>query len=122
MKKLLNFLGVTGVIITAALMPGCGGGGDNNDNGTPVQTAFAPSSLANRTVTLTENGTSRNVSFATSGNSFTQFQTGTTNAVGTGTFQYSQQGNNGGQLVLSTTDQNGATNQVTYNLTFTSAS
>lgn len=122
MKKLVSVLSIVGVIAAAAVMSGCGGGDDNkssnNNNG---GTSFAPATLANQSVTLTENGASRDIQFAASGNTFTQFQSGTTNAVGTGTYQYTQQGPNNGQVIVTTTDQNGATQQVTYNLAFTSA-
>jgi hypothetical protein len=118
MKKLVSILAIVGVIGTAALMTGCGGGG--GDGHAVAQNGFAPASVANKMVTLTENGQSRDVQFAVSGNNFTQFQTGTTNVVAAGTFQWTQQAANNGQLILTTTDQTG-TNQVTYVLTFTSA-
>jgi hypothetical protein len=121
MKKLLSAVAIAGVVGIAAFMTGCGGS-DHNDNNPVVQpTGFAPATVANKTVTLTENGQSSTFNFATSGDSYTLFQPGSTNAVGNGTFQYSQQGNNNGQLVLTSTDNTGATNQVTYVLTFTSA-
>src|SRR5689334_17730324 len=99
MKKLISALAVLGVIGMAGLMSGCGGSSHHDDT-TTTTTGFAPASLANQSVTLTENGVSRDVQFATSGDTFTQFQNGTTNAIGTGTFQYVQQGNNNGQLIL----------------------
>jgi hypothetical protein len=120
MKKLINVSAILGVIGMAAMMTGCGGGGhDDDDNGAPPANQFAPASLGNQSVTLTENGQSRDIQFAVNGDTFTQFENGTTNAVGTGTFQWVRQGDNNGQLVLTTTGEGGAT--VTYILTFTSA-
>jgi len=125
MKKLINLLAIVGVIGAAALMNGCGGSDDNsnnNNNGAGQGTVLAPASVANKTVTLTENGQSRDITFGTSGNSFTQFENGTTNAIATGNFQWVQQGNNNGQLILTTTrTDGGATNSVTYVLTFNNA-
>jgi hypothetical protein len=120
MKKLISVFAIIGVVGTAALMTGCGGGGHHDDN-TTTTTGFAPASLANQSVTLTENGQSRDIQFATSGNTYTQFENGTTNAVANGTFQYTQQGGNGGQLILTSAGDQGTTNQVTYTLNFTSA-
>jgi hypothetical protein len=125
MKKLIQLSAILGVIGAAALMTGCGGSDDDNKNNVNPGgggTAFAPASVANKTVTLTENGQSRDITFGTSGNTFTQFENGTTNAVASGTFQYVQQGNNNGQLILTSAPTGeGNTNQVTYVLTFTSA-
>ena len=120
MKKLISAFAILGVIGTAGLMSGCGGSDHDDDNPPPVVQGFAPASVANQSVTLTENGQSRDIQFALNGDTFTQFENGTTNAVGTGTFNYVQQGPNNGQLVLTVTDNTGA-NSVTYVLTFNSA-
>jgi hypothetical protein len=121
MKKLINVTAILGVISMAALMTGCGGSDHNDDTPIVTPTPYAPASLTNQTVTLTEDGQSRDLQFATSGDTFTQFQTGTTNSVGNGNFQYTKQGDNAGQLVLTTTGDGGTANTVTYNLVFTSA-
>lgn len=125
MKKLVYLSAILAVISLTALMTGCGGGDDDDDNGGGGGAGqnFAPATLNNYQVTLTEGGQSRNVSFAVQGNTFTQFEPGNTNAVATGTFQWTRQDNDNGQLVLVVTPVGGAsTNQVTYVLTFTSAS
>lgn len=118
MKKLINVSAILAVIGLAAMMTGCGGS-DHNNNDVVVATPYAPATFANRSVTLTEGGQSRDIQFATSGNTFTQFQQGTTNAVGTGTFQYAKTGDNLSQLILTTTGTDGAT--VTYTLNFANA-
>jgi len=120
MKKLISAFAILGVIGIAGLMSGCGGS-DHDDNGPAPAAGFAPASVANQSVTLTENGQSRDIQFAVNGNTFTQFENGTTNAIGTGTFSYTQQGGNNAQLILTVTDNTG-TNQVTYVMNFTSAS
>lgn len=120
MKKLFTILAIAGVVVTAAVMSGCGGSDHNNNIVVPTP-SYAPASVTNMTVTLTENGQSRTVNFAPSGTTYTLFDTGTTNAVANGTYQYTQQGNNNAQLILISNDQTGATNQVTYNMAFTSA-
>lgn len=120
MKRVINIFAILGVVSLTALMTGCGGD-DDDDNAIPQTTAFAPTSFANQGVTLAENDQSRDLQFATSGDTFTQFQNGTTNAVGSGTYQYTRQGDNAGQLILTTTGEDGTTSQVTYNLAFTSA-
>ena len=72
MKKLFNSLAVLGVVTAAALMSGCGGGdSSNNNSGSTQSTGFAPASLNNNTVTLTENGQSRDITFANGANNFT---------------------------------------------------
>jgi hypothetical protein len=118
MKKLLSVSAIVGVIATAAMMVGCGGDGGHDNGGGP---SVAPASIDNKIVTVSENGQNRNLTFTTSGSSFTQYEGTSTNVAGTGTFTYSKQGDNTGQLVLTTADQNGATSTVTYNLTFNSA-
>jgi Immunoglobulin I-set domain len=82
---------------------------------------FAPASLTNKIVTWTEDWQSVGVTFSGTGDTFTEFEPGTANALATGTYQYTRQGANSGQLVLTSTDTTGAANQVTYILTFTSA-
>jgi hypothetical protein len=119
MKKLINVFALLAVMGLAAMMTGCGGD-DNHDNPVVVPVnQFAPATFANRSVTLTEGGQSREIQFALNGDTFTQFQPGTTNTVGVGSFQYTRSGDNAGQLILTTTGADGAT--VTYTLNFTSA-
>lgn len=123
MKKLIDLFAIMAIISLTTFLVGCGDDDDDDDDDAPPpQTQFAPASVANHVVTLTEGGQTRDVQFAAAGSNFTQFETGSTNAVGTGSFQYSRLNNNNGQLILTTTDAQGATVQVTYNLAFTSAS
>src|SRR5689334_5219971 len=102
MKKLFNYFAVMAVVGLAGFMTGCGDDSSSN-NGAVVLVGFAPATLANHSMTVTENGQSRDLQFAATGGTFTQFESGTTNAVGTGTFDYSKQAANTGQLILTTT-------------------
>jgi hypothetical protein len=108
MKKLINLTALVAVIAVAGLMAGCGSSDDNDETG------FAPATVANTTMTLTEAGQSRDITFAATGNTFSVFEPGATAPISTGTFQYSRISVHSGQLVLTTSDAQGVTRHVSY--------
>jgi hypothetical protein len=119
MKKLYNLVALAAMLSVTALMTGCGDD-DDDDNGGGGAAAgpAAPANVNGQEVTITETGgTPRRLTFMADGSSYTVYESGTTNVVRTGMFQYTA-ANNTATLTLRDPD---GSNAVTYNLTFSSA-
>jgi hypothetical protein len=118
MKKLINLTALFAVIAVATTMIGCGGGDDDHQDA-PQDTGNAPATLANRTITIIEDGRQSEYVFAAAGNTFQVFEPGATTPIVAGNYQYTRLSADTGQLVVTTTDDQGVQSQVTYQIAWT---
>lgn len=117
LKKMLNMLALSSVLGLALVTTGCGDDDDNGGNNNPP-VITAPASVNGQEITVTRTGGNpERFAFAAQGNNIVIYTPGTTNALFTGTFEYSAANNT---ATLTLRDVNGS-NPTTYNLVFTSA-